>query len=60
MDYSDYSDNSDEEIETCDIIKVNQDIINYANKLKIKFTKEKEKIFQEILQEIICDIQKDT
>ena len=37
-------DSSDEEIETCDIIRVNQDIINYANKLKIKYTKEKRKI----------------
>jgi hypothetical protein len=53
-------DSSDEEIETCDIIRVNQDIINYANKLKIKYTKEKEKLFQEILQEIIYDIKKDT
>ena len=52
-------DSSDEEIETCDIIKVNQDIINYANQLKIKFTNEKEKLFQEILQEIISDLQKE-
>jgi hypothetical protein len=52
-------DSSDEEIETCDIIKVNQDIINYANQLKIKFTNEKEKLFQEIIQEIISDLQKE-
>ena len=53
-------DSPDEEIETCDIIKVNQNIINYANNLKIKYTKEKDKLFQEILQEIISDIKKDT
>jgi len=53
-------DSSDEEIETCDIIKVNQDIINYANKLKIKYINEKDKLFQEIIQEIVSDIQKNT
>jgi len=60
MNYSDYPDDSDEEIETCDIIKVNQDIINYANKLKIKYINEKDKLFQEIIQEIVSDIQKNT
>jgi len=45
---------SEEEIQgnTCEIIEVNQDFINALSELEKIYQKEKERIFQEIMQEI--------
>ena len=37
---------------TCEIIKINKDIIHKMNEIKEKYTEEKERIYHEIIHEL--------
>ena len=47
---------SDEEMECCDTLEINQDVINYAKELQTEYTKIKNRLFQEILKDILLNI----
>ena len=47
----------DEEIETCDILEINQDVINEAKKIKVNYLATKDRLFQIILEEVLLIIE---
>lgn len=48
---------SDEEIETCDILEINQDVINSAKKIKKNYLATKDRLFQIILEDVLLIIE---
>ena len=49
-----------EEESTCETIQINQDFIRIANQLKMKYLKIKNDLFNEIINEILQENNKNT
>jgi len=47
----------DEEIETCDILEINKDVINEAKKIKVNYLATKDRLFQIILEDVLLIIE---